>query len=72
MGAVRQATRSQVGSRLIETAEVARIFGGVSKRTIWRWADLGILPKGFRVGGKRFWCVSAIEEAVAALERQGK
>ncbi len=65
---VMQVAADRVESRLIEAEEVGQIFGGVSKRTIWRWADSGILPKGVRLGGKRFWPRSVIEAAMAKLE----
>jgi predicted DNA-binding transcriptional regulator AlpA len=59
-------------TRLIEADEVRQMYGGVSRRTIWRWADAGVIPRGVRVGGKRFWPLSVIEEALAALEQKAR
>jgi hypothetical protein len=41
--------------RLIDVTKAAKLYGGVSTKTITRWADTGVIPPGIRVGGRRFF-----------------
>ena len=72
MGALQTSLARSIEPRLIEAEEVGRLYGGVSKRTVWRWADRGLIPKGVRISGKRFWPVSVIEEALASLTERAR
>ncbi len=70
MSAVQTTLADAVQSQLIEAREVARLYGGVSVRTIWRWSDKGNLPKSVKLGSKRFWARSSIEKHLAGMAAQ--
>jgi predicted DNA-binding transcriptional regulator AlpA len=52
---------------LIDVNELARVFGGVSKATIWRGVKEGRFPKPIKIG--RFICRWSRTESQAYLER---
>lgn len=61
--------RVVTGKRLVRpliTVPILATFLGMSERTVRRWDAAGLLPRGFKVQGKRLW---SIDEIAAWLER---
>ena len=51
--------------RFLPIEEVRRIAGNKSRRTIYRWMDLGVFPKCIEIGPNSVaWSESAITEWV--------
>ena len=40
-------------SGYLTTADLAKHYGNVAESTIWRWIQLGIIPAGVKIGGRR-------------------
>jgi hypothetical protein len=40
---------------LVNLAGVSAFFGGKSASTIWRWVQLGLVPKPVNYQGKAYW-----------------
>ena len=55
--------------QVIRLEELKAKLGGVSKATIYRWMDEGVLPRSFKIGGRRAsgWLVSDIDQAILAM-----
>ena len=61
--------------RLLDVKDVAAMLGGVSPRTIWRWASSAGsgMPRPLKLGGLRRWRREDIESWIAAgCPDQGK
>jgi predicted DNA-binding transcriptional regulator AlpA len=54
-------------NELIDVNELARMFGGVSKATIWRGVRIGRFPKPVKLGP--FICRWSRREAEAHLDK---
>lgn len=50
----------------ISSTEARRLAGGVSDMTIWRWINLGIIPRPTKIRSRNYWRRG---EFLAALER---
>jgi hypothetical protein len=50
------------GRRLIDVHGVAEMYGGISWRTVLRWADRGLIPKGYKLSGRRLWSLAELEK----------
>ena len=50
--------------RLTDVHGAARMYGQIAARTFLRWADAGIVPAGLKLGGRRLWSISALEEHI--------
>jgi DNA-binding transcriptional MerR regulator len=46
----------------------AASFYSVSVRTFRRWAELGVVPKGVRLRGRRLWRLADIERHIQTAE----
>jgi predicted DNA-binding transcriptional regulator AlpA len=55
-----------VASKLLDVGEMSAIYG-MSKRTIFRLADQGVLPRGIRLGGSRRWLRCQVDEHLDKL-----
>lgn len=53
------------GRRLLDVREVARLYGA-DERSIFRWADAGIIPPGTKISALRRWDSLEIEKHIAA------
>ncbi|MBB6428854.1 hypothetical protein HNQ40_000660 [Algisphaera agarilytica] len=53
---------------LVNTAEAARLLGGINPKTLQKWRDNGHLDGAwFRIDGPILYCVDALKEAVRRL-----
>jgi predicted DNA-binding transcriptional regulator AlpA len=50
---------------LIDAKETARRYG-INWRTLLRWADLGLVPWGIKIGGARRWNAAEVDAHIAA------
>ncbi|MCK7581719.1 MAG: helix-turn-helix domain-containing protein [Chromatiales bacterium] len=50
----------------ISSTEARRLAGNVSDMTIWRWVNLGVIPKPMKIRNRNYWRRG---EFLAALER---
>jgi predicted DNA-binding transcriptional regulator AlpA len=64
--AVAAAQQVAVASKFFDVDEMSATYR-VSRRTVFRLADQGILPKGIRLGGRRLWPKSVVESHLAKL-----
>jgi predicted DNA-binding transcriptional regulator AlpA len=55
-----------VASQFFDVGEMSATYH-VSRRSVFRLADQGVLPKGIRLGGRRLWPRSVVEEHLARL-----
>ena len=55
---------------LLKDTQVAELFS-VSRPTIWRWLQAGILPKPIKLAGSTRWRLSDLEAMVKEREVQG-
>jgi predicted DNA-binding transcriptional regulator AlpA len=53
------------GRRLLDVREVAGLYG-CDERSVFRWADCGIIPTGLKLGSLRRWDATEIERHIAA------
>lgn len=51
--------------RMVTTHEAAHLYG-CSWRTLLRWSDAGLVPRGMKLGGKRLFNLRAIQSHIAA------
>lgn len=51
--------------RLITVSEVAEKYG-CDERSVYRWADTGLIPFGIKLGALRRWDVTVIDAHIAA------
>ena len=56
--------QESLGRRLIDAKETARVLG-CSWRTVYRHADAGRIPPGYKLGGLRRWDVVEIDAFIA-------
>lgn len=50
--------------RLTDVHGAAKLYGPIAARTFLRWADAGLVPAGLKIGGRRLWSISALEEHI--------
>jgi predicted DNA-binding transcriptional regulator AlpA len=63
---------NDLDNRLITSAEVRRIFGGISDMSLWRWVNdpaLGF-PQPVYIQRRRFWNAQEIEAFRARMTEQ--
>lgn len=53
------------GRRLIDVREMERLYKA-DDRSIFRWADAGLIPHGIKLGSLRRWDILEIEKHIAA------
>ena len=53
------------GRRLLDVREVARLYR-CDERSVFRWADAGMIPTGVKLGSLRRWDATEIERHIAA------
>ncbi|MCZ6718346.1 MAG: AlpA family phage regulatory protein [Gammaproteobacteria bacterium] len=59
-----------INDRFLPIEEVRRIAGNKSRRTIYRWMDLGVFPKSIEIGPNSVaWSESAIKGWVEAKKQ---
>ena len=54
-------------NELLDIKQIAKRYN-VTKTTIQNWKRKGILPEGLKIGGKRLWRISEIEEYERRLQ----
>lgn len=54
---------------LLKDTQVAELLS-VSRPTIWRWLQAGILPKPIKLSGSTRWLLSEIEQWIKDQEAQ--
>ena len=62
------AQQINAASRFLDVDEMSEIYH-MSKRSVFRLADSGVLPKGVKLGGRRLWPRSVVEEHLAGLAK---
>lgn len=58
------ATPLPTGRRCLDADQVARKYG-MSRRQVFRAADYGLIPPGFRVGRLRRWDEATLDQHIA-------
>ena len=53
------------GRRLLDVREVARLYR-CDERSVFRWADCGIIPTGLKLGSLRRWDAIQIEQHITS------
>jgi len=46
---------------LLSASEVCRELGGITRVTLWRWRQEGLLPEPVTMRGRNYWRASVIE-----------
>ena len=49
--------------KLIDVNAVAELYSANS-RTIFRWADAGLIPRGIKIGGRRLFSLAEVEQHI--------
>lgn len=47
---------------LLSASEVRRELGGITRVTLWRWRQDGLLPEPVTMRGRNYWRQSVIEQ----------
>ena len=55
----------RTGRRLLNVRDVARLYG-CDERSVFRWADCGIIPTGIKLGSLRRWDAIQIEQHITS------
>ena len=55
----------RTGRRLLNVRDVARLYG-CDERSVYRFADAGMIPTGVKLGSLRRWDATEIERHIAA------
>lgn len=56
---------------LLSASQVREHLGGISGVTLWRWERDGIMPPAMRIGGRKYWPVSAVDELLYRAMQPG-